>query len=284
LVGSSIRVTPEAATVEGRGDHTEELRGHVRIEHDRQTSARRLRRTEEARRTVDRFARRPVEVELVGRAPHGEAEPGLCLGVVALALVGERRDRHVAAVLPARHPDAGRGGDRRLAVGICVVRVVDADARIRAGRQLLEVLGQVDLVVRRVLGQLVVPQRLRRDGHSVRLGERRPLVDGAELHVVPGLCQHLCDGVVVERPGVRETGPAVTDHPDADAFALRGDEVLDIALVDPDLGFPAARHEGLDLLTGPRLGDDPVGDGEQLALERRHAVPPTVSDLTRSVG
>ncbi len=132
--------------------------------------------------------------------------------------------------------------------------------------------------------QFVVPQLLRRDGHAVRLGEPRPLVDRAELHVVPGLGEHLGDGIVVERPGVREPGPAVVDDPDADAFALRGDEVLDIALVDPDLGFPAVRHEGLDLLAGSRLGDDPVGDGEQLALERGHAVPPTVSDFTRSVG
>ncbi len=74
------------------------------------------------------------------------------------------------------------------------------------------------------------------------------------------------------------------DHPDADAFALRGDEVLDLALVDADLGLAAAGDERLDLLAGSRLRDDPVGDGEQLALERAHAVPPTVSDFTRSVG
>ena len=61
--------------VECRGDHTDELRGHVRIEHDRQTAARRLCRPEQTRRPVDRFTRRPVEIELVGRATHGEPEP-----------------------------------------------------------------------------------------------------------------------------------------------------------------------------------------------------------------
>ena len=84
----------------------------------------------------------------------------VCVSLLAVTFVGERRDRHVAAVLPARHPDAGGGRHRRLAGDVGVVRVVDAHPRVGAGSQLLEFLGEVDLAVGREGGQVVVPQRL----------------------------------------------------------------------------------------------------------------------------
>ena len=135
-------------------------------------------------------------------------------------------------------------------MGVGVVRVVDAHPRVGARRQLLEFLGEVDLAVGRIVGQLVVPQRLLGDGDPVGLGQRRPFVDGAELHVVARFGEHLADRVLVERAGVGEAGATVADHPDADTLALRGHEVLDVALVDPHLGLAAASDERLDLLAG----------------------------------
>jgi hypothetical protein len=87
----------------------------------------------------------------------------------------------------------------------------------------------------------------------------------AELHVVASLGQHLGDRRGVERARVGETGAAVADDADADAFALRADEVLDLALVHANVGLAVARDERLDLLARRGLGDDAVGDLLQLA-------------------
>ena len=133
-----------------------------------------------------------------------------------------------------------------------------------AERQPLELLGQLDLALGRERGQRVVPQRLRRAGDAVGLGQAGPLVDGAERDVVAGLGEHLVDGARVERAGVGEPGAAVADDPHADALALGRHEVLDLALVDADLGLAAARDVGLDLLAGLGLGDDLVGERLQL--------------------
>ncbi len=78
----------------------------------------------------------------------------------------------------------------------------------------------------------------------------------------------------------------VADDADADAFRLGADEVLDLALVHADLGVAATRHERLDLLARLGLGDHPVDDRQQVGagLGAHAAVPPIVSDFTRSVG
>ena len=154
-----------------------------------------------------------------------------------------------------------------------VVRVVDTHPRVGARRQLLEFLGEIDLAVGRIVGQFVVPQRLFRDGDAIGLGQRSPFVDGAELHVVASLGQHVANGVLVERARVGETGTAVADHPDPHALALRRHEVFDVALVDPYLGLAASGDEGFDLFAGLGLLDHPVGDHLQLALECSHHTP-----------
>ncbi len=137
-----------------------------------------------------------------------------------------------------------------------------------------------------VVGERFVPQILLDHVDTVGLGEAGPLVGRAELHVVAGLGQHLGDRRLVERAGVGESGAAVADDADADAFGLGADEVLDLAFVDADVGLGVARHEGLDLLA--RLGHrhHPIGDRLQLArrVGAHAAVPPIVSALTRSVG
>ena len=145
-----------------------------------------------------------------------------------------------------------------------VVGVVDAHPRVGGEGQPLELLGQLDLAVRRVAGEGVVPQRLRRARDAVGLGEAGPLVDRAEGDVVAGLGEHLVDGGGVERAGVGEAGAPVTDDAHADALALRRDEVLDLALVHAHLGLAAAGDVGLDLLPRLRLGDDLVGERLQL--------------------
>ena len=128
----------------------------------------------------------------------------------------------------------------------------------------------------------------RRD--TVGLGQPGPLVERSELDVVASLRQHLGDGVGVECAGVREAGAAVADDTDADPRRLGTDEVLDFALVDPNLGVAATRHERLELLSGFGLGDDAVDDRQQvgtgvcLDIEAHAAVPPIVSDFTRKVG
>ena len=86
---------------------------------------------------------------------------------------------------------------------------------------LLEFLGEIDLVVGRIRRQFVVPQRLLGDGHTVGLGQRGPLVDGAELHVVARLGEHVGDRVGIERAGVGEAGASTDDHADADALDSR---------------------------------------------------------------
>ncbi len=70
--------------------------------------------------------------------------------------------------------------------------------------------------------------------------------------VVASLGQHLGDSGLVEHTCVGEPGATVADHADADALGLGGDEVLDLTLVDADVGFGIARDEGLDVLA--RLG------------------------------
>ncbi len=119
-----------------------------------------------------------------------------------------------------------------------------------------------------------VPQTLLGDRDAVGFGERSPLVDGAELHVVAGVGEHLTDRIVVEGAGVREAGAALADHPDPDAFTLRRDEVLDVAVVDPDLGLPAAGDERFDLLARSCLLDHPIRNRLEFALEPAHRAPP----------
>ena len=84
------------------------------------------------------------------------------------------------------------------------------------GGEPLEPLREVDLVVGGIVGESIVPQRLLGDRDTVGFGERRPLVDRAELHVVAGLVEHLGHRRLLERAGVREAGPAVGDDPDAE--------------------------------------------------------------------
>src|SRR5262249_22460248 len=67
------------------------------------------------------------------------------------------------------------------------------------------------------------------------------------------------------------------------------DEVLDLTVIDPHLGVATARHEGVDLLARPGLGDDPIDDRQQLGAGlcrngTHAAMPPIVNDLTRNVG
>ena len=67
------------------------------------------------------------------------------------------------------------------------------------------------------------------------------------------------------------------------------DEVLDLALVDADLGLAAARRRTASTCSpGCGLGDDPVGERQQLvgrpSTVAHAAVPPMVSAVTRSVG
>ena len=189
-------------------------------------------------------------------------KPGLRL----VAVVGEAADADVAAVLPAALADAGgrRHGD--LAPGVGVVGVVDADPGIGGERQPLELLGQLDLALRRERR----PASSFHSGCSVRgdavgLGQPGPLVDGAEGDVVARLGEDLVDGARIERAGVGEAGAAVADDAHADALALGRHEVLDLAVVDAHLGLAAAGDVRLDLLAGLGLGDDLVGERLQLA-------------------
>ena len=98
-------------------------------------------------RRVARSAASPAALSRskpLGLAGDAEAEAGLRL----VAVVGEAADADVAAVLPAALADAGRGGHGDLAPGVGVVGVVDADPRVDAERQPLELLGQLDLARR----------------------------------------------------------------------------------------------------------------------------------------
>ncbi len=61
-----------------------------------------LRCAEQTSRSVDGLTGGPVEVELVGGAADAEPEAGLGLGVVALALVGERRHATHSSRSPVR--------------------------------------------------------------------------------------------------------------------------------------------------------------------------------------
>ena len=75
--------------------------------------------------------------------------------------------------------------------------------------------------------------------HLDTIGLRKAceLVGGAELEVVTCLREHFTDGGIVECARIGESGTAVADDTDADAFALGADEVLDVALVHADVGL-----------------------------------------------
>ena len=175
----------------------------------------------------------------LGRTADAEAEPGLRL----VAVVGQRADRRRSS------RSRGRCGGCRWWWPPPTRRTHRRSWRRRCGRggsmrerQPLELLGQLDLAVGGERGERVVPQLLRDHVDAVGLGEAGPLVGRAELDVVAGLGEHLGDCAVVERAGVGEAGATVADDPDADALALRADEVLDLALVDPDVGLAVARR------------------------------------------
>ena len=127
-------------------------------------------------------------------------------------------------------------------------------------------LREFDLVVGRITGEPVVPQRLLGDGDAVGIGDRSELVDSAELDVVARIREHLRDRPLVEGRRVGEPGATIADHADADALALGRHEVLDVTLVDAHLGLAAAHRERLDLLTRMRLCDDPIGDRLEFGL------------------
>ena len=200
---------------------------------------RRLGGAEQPGRPVDRRrAAALARSNSSGCAADAEPEPGLGL----VAVVGERADADVAAVLAAAAADAGRGGHGDLAPRVGVVGVVDADARVGGERQALELLGQLDLARRSgTRPSVVVPQRLRRCT-STPSGSASPAHSSTVPNgdVVARLGEHLVDGRSVERAGVGEAGAAVADDADADALALGRHEVLDLALVDADLGLAAA--------------------------------------------
>ena len=90
------------------------------------------------------------------------------------------------------------------------------------------------------VGERFVPQLLLDHLDAIRLGKPGPLVARAELDVVAGVGQHLGDGSGVERARIREPGAAIADDTNADALALRADEVLDRPLVDTDVGLAVA--------------------------------------------
>ena len=164
----------------------EEHRRHVRVEHDRDALRGRLGCTEQASGTVGGLASGLGQVELLGRTADAETEAGLRL----VAVVGERADGDVAAVLATAATNAGGGRDRGLDRDVGVVRVVDSNSRIDADRQSLELLRQLDLAIGGVGGELVVPQFLRDHVDAVGLGKAGPLVAGAELEVVASVGQH----------------------------------------------------------------------------------------------
>ena len=213
------------------------------------------------------------------RGAPGDAEPEAGLRLVAV--VGERADAQVAPVLATALADAGRRGHGDLPPDVGVVGVVDPDAPIAGQRQALELLGQLDLALGRERGERVVPQRLRRAGDAVGLGQAGPLVDGAERDVVAGLGEHLVDRPRVERAGVGEAGAAVADDAHADALALGRHEVLDLAVVDAHLGLAAARDVGLDLLAGVRPGRRPCRPAPRSTSNARSADRPLTTRSRR---
>ena len=85
-------------------------------------------------------------------------------------------------------------------------------------------------------------------GVAVGLGHAVGLVGVAEAGVVAGVGEHLVEHVGVERAGVGEALPAVaTTRTPMPADSADG-QLLDLALVDPDLGVADAADDDLDLL------------------------------------
>ena len=90
------------------------------------------------------------------------------------------------------------------------------------------------------------------------------LVDRCEPGVVACLYECLFRGRLVERPHIGETLSSCRNHSYSHAGRLRGLELLDGALEDPDRGLRAVGDIDLDLLISRRLLEDPSCQGEEI--------------------
>ncbi|CAB4619655.1 unannotated protein [freshwater metagenome] len=107
-------------------------------------------------------------------------------------------------------------------------------------------------------------------------------IKGGEAGVVACLGQRLGEYRFLEAACVGESLTTVHDDPYAHALRLRRRKRFDLAAIHADLCFGAAHDNGFELLTRTGHCHDAIAEGEKILAHA--AVPPMVSDETRSVG
>ena len=108
-----------------------------------------------------------------------------------------------------------------------------------------------------------------------------------EHGVVPGVLEGFLQHIGVERAGMgeplRQAAVALDENPDADPEGLGRREGLDLTVVGLDRGRHPAGHGDLEVFPGPGPFGQPGSEIVEIGAAH-DAVPPTVSDGTRSVG
>ena len=139
-----------------------------------------------------------------------------------------------------------------------------ADAGISGANTALELEGKRNPVIGRERDQLLPPEVEHRRFHAVGRSEPGMLVDRGEPGVVARLDERFFRGRLVERPDIGETLSSFRDHPHSHAGRLRGLELLDGALEDPDRCLPAVGDIDLDLFVSRSLLEDPSCQAEEI--------------------